>query len=41
MSGEEHTESYYAATRNDQTTYPQLEGEHDSICQALAAYKPD
>jgi len=33
MNGEEHTASYYAATRNNQTTYPQLEGEHETdIC---------
>jgi len=30
---EEHTDSYYAATRNDETTYPQLEGECEAdIC---------
>ena len=26
MTSEEHTHSYYAATRNDLTTYPQLQG---------------
>ncbi|MEM9621174.1 MAG: FAD-binding oxidoreductase [Pseudomonadota bacterium] len=33
MASEEHTGSYYAATRNDPTTYPRLEGEHEAdIC---------
>jgi gamma-glutamylputrescine oxidase len=33
MSGEEHVKSYYAATRNDFTTYAELEGEHETdIC---------
>lgn len=31
--GEEHTTSYYAATRTDTTTYPTLEGEHEAdVC---------
>lgn len=33
MANEEHTNSYYAATRNDRTTYPQLQGEQEAeIC---------
>ena len=33
MASEEHTESYYAATRNDPTTYPTLDGDHETdIC---------
>ncbi|MBO6564412.1 MAG: FAD-binding oxidoreductase, partial [Pseudomonadales bacterium] len=33
MASEEHTGSYYAATRNDVTTYPELEGDHDTdVC---------
>lgn len=33
MSGEEHTGSYYAATRNDKVVYPQLEGERQAeVC---------
>ena len=33
MSGEEHTGSYYAATRTDQTTYPPLCGEEETeVC---------
>lgn len=33
MASEEHTASYYAATRNDQTTYPRLEDDHETdIC---------
>lgn len=31
--GEEHTTSYYAATRTDESTYPMLEGEHETdVC---------
>ena len=33
MQGEEHTNSYYAATRSDHTSYPVLEGEQEAeIC---------
>lgn len=33
MTSEEHTRSYYAATRNDLTTYPELQGEHETdVC---------
>jgi glycine/D-amino acid oxidase-like deaminating enzyme len=33
MGNEEHTNSYYAATRNDLTTYPELQGVHETdIC---------
>ena len=33
LSGEEHTSSYYAATRTDQTTYPPLRGEEETeVC---------
>ena len=33
IQGEEHTGSYYAATRNDHTTYASLEGEHETdVC---------
>ncbi len=33
MASEEHTRSYYAATRNDLTTYPELQGEHETdVC---------
>ena len=33
MASEEHTASYYAATRNDLTTYPALDGDHETdIC---------
>ena len=32
-NAEEHTSSYYAATRNDLTTYTRLQGEHETeIC---------
>lgn len=33
MASEEHTASYYAATQNDPTTYPTLDGDHETdIC---------
>jgi glycine/D-amino acid oxidase-like deaminating enzyme len=33
MMTEEHTNSYYAATRNDSSTYPQLQGERETdVC---------
>ncbi len=33
IQGEEHTGSYYAATRNDHTTHASLEGEHETdVC---------